>query len=166
MGKSLPGKHSFAFDGVLISIIREWLAERKLRTTPEGGRAIRLTNKSGVATVKGKIAIASTSADNAVTVAGANDDECFAVFYESGIPDGSETWVVVEGIAEVLLKNNTAGTHGNWVEASDDAGYGDATSTTPRAAPDHFHEIGHCIETVSATGEGTHVLAKCVVHFN
>jgi len=30
----------------------------------------------------------------------------------------------------------------------------------------HFEEIGHCIETVAAGGAGTHILARCVLHFN
>ena len=34
------------------------------------------------------------------------------------------------------------------------------------AAFSHFNEIGNCIETVTATGGGTHVLARCVLHFN
>jgi len=30
----------------------------------------------------------------------------------------------------------------------------------------HMSEIGHAIESVSATGGGTHILARCVLHFN
>ena len=85
------------------------------------------------------------------------------MFYDADIPANAECWVVVSGIAETLLKDNTAGTHGNWVETSDEAGYADATSASPAAAPQHFNEVGHCIQSVSATGGGTHVLANCVI---
>ena len=65
------------------------------------------------------------------------------------------------------MGDNEAATAGNWVETNDtEAGYAYATSVTPNAAPAHFEEIGHCIETVLAGGGGTHILARCVLHFN
>ncbi len=163
MNTALTHKHFFGFNN--LSITGTFLGP-KVMLTPEGGYAVLITNKSGAVTVKGKLAVTSTSVDSAVQLAGANDTECFGIFYESDIARGAETWVIVAGFADVLLKNNTAGTHGNWVEASDEAGYGDATATSPPAAPDHFHEVGHCTESVSAAGEGTHVLCRCMIHFN
>lgn len=57
------------------------------------------------------------------------------------------TTVATEYIDEILW------TAGNWVETDDgEAGYAEATSATPAAAPAHFEEIGHCIETVTADG--------------
>ena len=31
---------------------------------------------------------------------------------------------------------------------------------------EHMGEVGNCIENVSAGGGGTHILARCVLHFN
>ena len=131
--------------------------------TAEGGLAIRLTNKTGSASVKGDLVRADTGVDNAFILTGADDDECLGAVYEAGVADGSQAWVVVAGIAEVLLKDTTEAIRGNWVETSDTAGRADATQASPAAAPAHFQEIGHSIENKSS---GTNVLAKIVMHFN
>jgi hypothetical protein len=139
----------------------------KCRMTPIGGYAIALTNKTGANSVAGQLVKADAATDDAVILTAANDTECMGVFLDSGIADGSEAWVVVAGIADVAMEDNTAATRGNWVETSNaEAGYADATSASPAAAPGHFEEIGHCIETVAAGGGGTHILARCVLHFN
>ena len=139
----------------------------KSRRTDIGGFAVKLTNKTGANTVAGQLVKADTATDDAVILTAAGDNECFGVFLDSGIADGSEAWVVVSGIADVAMEDNTAATHGNWVQTSDsEAGYADATSATPAAAPAHFEEVGHCIESVAAGGGGTHILARCIVHFN
>ena len=134
--------------------------------TAIGGFAIKLTNKTGGNSVAGQLVKADTATNDAVILTAASDVECFGVFLDSGIADGAEAWVVVSGIADVAMKDNTAATRGNWVETSDEAGYADATSASPAAAPQHFNEIGHCIESVTAGGAGTHILARCVLHFN
>ena len=72
----------------------------------------------------------------------------------------------------MAFKDNTAATRGNWVRTSIiEAGYADALQAAPPGGgvtqiDRHLHEIGHCIETVAATGGGTHILARCVIHFN
>lgn len=139
----------------------------KCAMTPEGGFAVRLTNKTGGNSVKGQLVKADTATDDAVILTVASDDECFGVFFEDGIADGEEIWVVVSGIADVAMEDNTAATHGNWVYTStSEAGYADATQAAPLGAPSHFNEIGHCIETVAAGGAGTHIMARCILHFN
>lgn len=136
----------------------------KVMVTPEGGLAIRLTNKSGSASVKGNLAVAHASVDNAFDVSLGADSDMIGVVYEAGVADGSECWVVISGVAEVLLENSTASNAGNWVQSSGVAGRADATASTPPGlVAGHFREIGHCLET--KTG-GTDVLAKCVLHFN
>ena len=141
-------------------------SQTKSKLTAIGGFAIKLTNETGSNTVAGQTVKADTATNDAVVLTSASDVECFGVFLDSGVADGSEAWVVVSGIADVAMKDNTAATRGNWVETSDEAGYADATSASPAAAPQHFNEIGHCIESVSAGGAGTHILARCVLHFN
>jgi hypothetical protein len=137
--------------------------------TPEGGIAIRLTNKSGATSVKGRLVRASAGTNNAYELSGADVPNVIGVEYEAGIADGSECWVVVYGVAEVLLQNSTASTRGYWAKQSDTvAGRADITNALPpggtiAALEDHGSEIGHCIESKTA---GTDVLAKIVMHFN
>ena len=139
----------------------------KFKITTIGGYAVKLTNQTGANTIAGQLVKADTASDDAVILTAAGDNECFGVFLDSGIADGSEAWVVISGIADVAMEDNTAATHGNWVQTSDaEVGYANATSATPAAAPAHFEEIGHCIESVAAGGGGTHILARCIVHFN
>ena len=132
-----------------------------------GGFCVKLTNTTGVNTIQGQTIKADPDTNDAVILTAADDNECMGVFLESGIADDAEAWVVVAGIADVAMGDNELAARGNWVETnSGEAGYADATSATPAAAPQHFNEIGHCIESVAAGGEGTHILARCVLHFN
>jgi hypothetical protein len=145
------------------------LFTEKVKLTLEGGIAILLTNKTGANSVQGQLVTPDAANDDAVVLTAANDLEIIGVFYESGIADGSEAWVVISGIADVAMEDNTASTRGNWVRTSIiEAGYADATNAGAPAPINqtHFTEIGHCIETVAAGGVGTHILARCVLHFN
>ena len=117
------------------------------------------------ASVKGTIVDASTGTDNAADIADTDSTDPIGVIYNSGVADGSEVWVVVAGIAQVLLEDTTASTRGNWVRTSSTtAGRADATTGSPPGADvKHWQEVGHCTET---QGAGTDVLAKMVLHFN
>ena len=140
-------------------------ATTKIKLTSIGGYAIKLTNKTGGVTVAGQLVEADTATSDAVVLAGIADTDCFGVFLDSGIADSAEAWVVVSGIADVAFDDNVAAVQGNWVATGVAAGYA-RTSASPAAAPAHFDEIGHCIESVSAGGAGTHITARCVLHFN
>jgi hypothetical protein len=138
----------------------------KIKFTSEGGLAVLLTNKTGGASVKGRLVEDSATTDMAVDYTDAGSVDPIGVFYESGIADGDEAWIVVAGIAYVALGDNEATTRGNWVETHNaEAGYADATAASPAASPGHFEEIGHALESVAAGGGGTHVLARCTIHF-
>ncbi len=142
--------------------------EPLVKKTVEGGIAIRLTNKTGAASVRGTIVVASTGTDNAFSAAGVDSDMPIGIVYDVGVVDGSECWVVVYGIAQVLLKDATAATRGYWVKVSDTAGRADATTSVPPggtvgALEEHMQEVGHCIESKTS---GTNVLSQCVIHFN
>lgn len=139
-------------------------ATQKTMLTPEGGIAVKLVNRTGAASVKGKLVVADSANNDSVVLTGAGDVECFGVFYEDGIANGSAAWIVVAGIASVRFQDNHGPTAGNWVSTGT-AGYA-VSSASPTAAPTHFEEIGHCIQTVAAGGPGTFVLARCVLHFN
>lgn len=137
----------------------------KIKLTQIGGIAILLTNETGFNTIAGQLVKADTAINDAVVLAAAGDVECFGVFLDSGVADGSEAWVVVSCIADVAFDDNVAAVRGNWAGTGVLAGYA-ANQASPPAAPNHFEEIGHCIESVSAGGGGTHILARCVLHFN
>lgn len=155
---------AFAFTNGLIAA--------KVKLTAIGGIAVKLTNTTGVETIAGQLVKADTTTDDAVILTATDDDECFGVFLDSGVADDAEAWVVVGGIADVAFQDNTAATHGNWVRTSvTEAGYADGTNAGPPGGgipelDQHVREIGHSIETVTADGGGTHILARCVIHFN
>ena len=135
--------------------------------TPEKGIAVKIVNKTGAASVKGMLVETNETTSGGFEELGDLYD-CIGIVYESGIADGAECFVVISGIAEVLLKDTTASTTGNWVKAADTNGRADATLALPSGGTiaqlrEHFQEIGHCIETKTA---GTDVLAKIVLHFN
>lgn len=144
-------------------------AFNKVKITSIGGIAIQLTNTTGVNTIAGQLVKADPATNDAVILTTGDDLECAGIFLDSGIADDAEAWVVVAGIADVAMEDNTTATRGNWVRVSiTEVGYADATNVV---APQpinqtHFAEVGHCVETVTATGEGTHILARCVIHFN
>jgi hypothetical protein len=131
----------------------------KLTVTPDGGFAVRLTNKTGSASVKGTIVSADTTTDNAFKVAAGDSVTPCAVVYEDGIADGSECYVVVAGIAEVLVSAGDATTHGDWMGVSATAGLA-ASSGGEGAGAAHDREIGHALES-----KGAGVNVKVVLHF-
>ena len=136
--------------------------------TPLGGIAIRIINKTGVASVKGTLVSYSAAVDNAFVLSAINEDQAIGIVYEVGVADGGLCWTIILGCAEVLLENTTAGTHGNWVFASGTVGRADATLAAPPAGgvaqlDQHMQEIGHCLENVVG---GTDVLCKIKTQFN
>jgi len=137
----------------------------KFGITTEGGFAVKLANRTAGVTVKGEAVLTDTANDNAFKQAGAGGVNVIGVVYEAGVAVASEAWIVVGGIAEGLVSTDagSAGsTRGNWVGmSSTQAGKFDMTQASPPAAPTHFEECGHCLET-KAAGQ----LAKFVMHFN
>lgn len=128
----------------------------KYKITLIGGYAVRLTNKTGAASVAGDIVIASTVTADAVALAGANELMPIGVFLNSGIADGSETWVVQSGIADVHMDAGGCAL-GDRIVTSATAGRGDVNNT-PSAAV-HFQEIGHALEAAAANAN-----ARCMLH--
>jgi len=129
--------------------------------TREGGLAVRLINETGAVSVKGSLVEPHTN-DRSFELTDGDCTECFGAVYEDGIAEGAECLVVFGGRVQVLLKDATASTTKNWVKTSDVAGRADATGASPAAAPQHFQEVGHCIETKAAD---TDVLAYIMMHF-
>lgn len=132
-----------------------------------GGQMIGLINKTGAPSIKGTLVNCSNTTDNAFSVE-TSEFDTIGVVYESGIADGAECWVVISGIAQVLLADGTASTRGYWTYADAVDGRANATLSLPSggniaALENHFKEIGHCLESKAA---GTNVLAKVMLHFN
>ena len=136
----------------------------KAAINENGGFMIKLINKTGSPTVKGSVVAASDSTDNAFKLQ-ANEYDSIGIVFESGIPDGSDAWIIVSGIAEVLFKDGESSTREWVVLAADTDGRAlniDVPTVNPVVA-DHFKEIGHVLESKVA---GTNILVKCVIHFN
>lgn len=136
-----------------------------IRLTSTGGLAVKLTNRTGASTVKGTLVHCSLTYDNAFDIAPADSYDCVGVVLNSGNANGAASYIVIAGITEVLLKDGTSSTRGNWVKASDTAGRADASGAVPSppTADAHFKEIGHCLESKTS---GTDVLCKIMLHFN
>ena len=139
-----------------------------IKFTAEGGVAYKMINKTGSASVKGSIVTVNSALADSVKLQ-VNEFDAIGVMYEDGIADGQYCWVVKNGKADVLLKDGTASTIGNWVISADTDGRADASQPTPTPNnttgehTTHFKEIGHCLET---KGAGTDVLARITLHFN
>ncbi len=129
--------------------------------TSIGGLAIKLTNKTGGNTVAGQLVspYSATAVEDAFKTSAANSDEVFGIVYEAGVADGSEAWVVISGVADVLMDGGGSA-RGDRIISSATAGSADVWNVGGAVAT-HFLEIGHCIESTGGAG-----LARCVLHFN
>ena len=140
----------------------------KFDISPEGGYCVSMTNKTGGNSIKGTIVEPSSGTDSAFETCTADGYDPIGIVYTDGIADGSECWVVMGGIAQILLKDATASTRKYWTRISaDTAGRADATIAAPAGSvvgelDQHMREVGHCIET---KGADTNVLALFVLHF-
>ena len=136
---------------------------------PTGAVGMKMVNKTGSASVKGTLVQASSSVANSFGIITADDPDPIGVVYESGVADGEECIIAIYGKCQVLLEDSTAATKGYWVKVSDsENGRADATNAAPpggtiNAIGDHFMEIGHCLEDVTA---GTDKLCWVMMHFN
>jgi hypothetical protein len=153
------------YSGILDGVRRD--KQSKICFNLDGGIMIKLINKTGGASIKGQVVHINSAVEGSVTYVPQGDPDSIGVFYENGVADGQEAWVVVSGIAQVYFVGNTTAGHfaRTFVAADGDYVLGQAKSeaipTSPFATDKHFCEIGHVIETRVGAG-----LAKCVLHFN
>lgn len=159
---------SFTDRNDLITQLAEGFFFNQIITTPEGGIAMRLINKTGAQSVKGTL-VSASSVPGGFDITPANGLMPFGAVYDNAVADGDYCYVCFAGIVQVLLQNSTTSAAGYWAKVSDTAaGRADITNPFPaggtiNALEDHNSEIGHCIETVAS---GTNKLAKIVMHFN
>jgi len=143
------------------------IKSRKWMDTPEGGRAIKIVNRTGAASVKGYMVHPSPSYDTSCTLSIVDVPDPIGIIYEAGVADGSEMWVVTNGYADVYFIGNATRGHIARGFVTGDAGYvagqvlSEAVPSAPFATDKHFYEIGHVVQ--SRTGAG---LARCVLHQN
>jgi len=115
--------------------------------TPLGGLAIRMSNKTGSTISKGVLVKASTIDDNAVVLATSTDAIVMGVAYDD-ISDGSEGWIVISGIAEVLPFSDDTPAKGDIVRIhSSQDGIGDFSTTPSSTFELHSREIGYCVKS-------------------
>ena len=134
------------------------------KVTPEGGVAIRMINGTGAPSVKGSVVSVSTTSDNQFVLQ-SNELDSIGVVYESDIANEQYCWIVVSGLADVLLEDSTSSTRGHLAIGSPVDGRF-ASISFPSSNPvvaEHFKEIGHVLESKTS---GTNVLVRCVLHFN
>ncbi|MFA6455764.1 MAG: hypothetical protein WCW40_02995 [Bacteroidota bacterium] len=137
------------------------LSSTKVALTPEGGIAIKVKNRTGALTVKGTLVTPfGADQDNACTLAPATSDRPSGVMYSSNVAVDGDCWIIVAGIADVLLKDNVATTRGWVVITSSIAGQADCTNDVSGA--NHDKECGHFLETKTGS---TNQLAKAIIHF-
>ena len=130
------------------------------KITPEGGYAVKLTNMTGAPSVKGQIVGIKTGTDNAFDLTAVDATYNLGVVYESGVADAAECWVVVGGIAQVLMKN--AATMGHICRIPLNTDEGEAAGYAMDAAQSSsasVYKIGDVLETAEAE-----VLCKVLLH--
>ena len=121
------------------------------KITPEGGFAVRLTNKSGAATVKGTIVSIKAGGDGEFELTPVNATHCLGVVETDAVVDGGSAFVTVAGIAPVLMKNNSTAGHICRIPLTDDddeaAGYAMDAAQSSSAS---VYKIGDVLETKNA----------------
>ena len=128
----------------------------KFMITPEGGFAVKLTNKTGGASVKGNLLKISTTTGNAVALCGTSARDIAGFMYSNGVSDGSDVWVVTSGIAPVLMESDQAATRGeHCVISRDEAGR--AYSMSNPSDSDYF--CGRFLDNIAAGGLGSVLIA-------
>jgi len=133
----------------------------KVFITPEGGYAIQLVNNSGAILNPGEIVRADPANDDSVILAEIASELPLGICYTT-TPKLAPAWIVVAGMADVLIDNPGGCGRNYWVGVSGNvAGQGTAVNASPGNVPLHFREIGHTIRQIGGAG-----LVRCVLHFN
>ena len=129
--------------------------------TSEGGFAIKLSNKSGNLIKKGTLVSLSVLDAGGIVLTGQSNSSSspVGVVYEDAA-NNSDCWIVVSGIAGVLMKNNQNSNAGDRICVSDVNGR--VVPVSSNQSVDKVNTIGYCLESKSS---GTDVLVKIVLKF-
>ncbi len=131
--------------------------------TPLGGIAVKLT--AGENLTAGNVVYCATADSNVYkTVAGTLTSKVavLGAVYETSTT-GNDVWIVVSGIANVLLADAVSCARGDVIYASDTVdGKVDGDSNPPPATiNNHWAEVGHALESKAAGS-----LVKSIIHQN
>jgi len=129
------------------------------KITPEGGYAVKLTNKTGSPSVKGQIVSHKGTDANAFGLTAVNATHCLGVVYEGGVADAAECWVVVSGIAQVRMKNAATMGHICRIPLTADVGEAGYAMDAVQSDTASVYKIGDVLETAEAE-----VLCKVLLH--
>ena len=154
---TLDGVTGYA--GIGVAPTTQLSVKEKAGMSAIGGHLIKLTNKTGANSVAGQLVQTDTTTNDAVNLSGVNSDDTIGIILNSGVSDGSKMWIVVSGIADVLM-DAVGSVRGDRIITAPVGGFATPWNVGGAVAT-HFQEIGHCIE--SRVGAG---LARCVLHFN
>lgn len=127
--------------------------------TADGGFAVSLVNATGGASVKGTPVVAGSVAGSVIK-SPTGSIYPIGMIYEDGIANGAACWVVVAGIAQVLLDATANATPQMFVGTSDTTAGTAYVSGEPPAASKHDQECGHTVGNGSAGW-----LVNAVVHW-
>ena len=134
------------------------LATAASKMTALGGFAILLINQSGGNTVQGNIVEANPAIPGSVVLSVLGSLNPIGVFLDTGIPNGTPAWVVVSGLAIVLI-DGAACVAGDRIVTSGAGVPGLGTPNNAPAVAVHFQEVGHCVVgSGGAPGPATLVL--------
>jgi hypothetical protein len=134
-------------------------SQGKSMMTPEGGFAVKLINKSGNTVKKGSVVSISTTDAGAFILPSLNTKPV-GIVYED-ILNNNEGYIVVSGIAQVLIKNNLSVISGDLLILNDINGRTAKKSDNNSASGRDNFEIGTCIESKT---QGTDVLVKIIIN--
>ena len=121
------------------------------KITAEGGLAIQVTNKTGAPSVQGTIVSIKSGDDMCAELTPVDATHCLGVVYNAGVPDNEYMWVVIAGLADVLMKNASTAGHICRIPLNTDegeaAGYAmDAEQSTSASV----YKIGDILESKDA----------------
>jgi hypothetical protein len=127
--------------------------------TSLGGFAVPVVNGTGSASVKGSIVTAMAANNNKFDLTAAGSDKSFGVVLEDGIADGLPVYIVVSGIAEVLVEDAANMNRTNWcIISATTAGRVKNASSKPTT--------GSCGIIMQTVGGGTDNLAPVMLSFD
>lgn len=141
-----------------VSANTEVSCANRVKMTPTGGLAINLINNTGLNTVAGQIVRADPNLTDSFNTAGNGELQAIGVVLEGGQPTATRAWVVVSGIADVLM-GGAGCAIGDRIIAGAVGGTGDVDNGPAVAV--HFQEVGHAIQADAIGGN----LARVVIHF-
>jgi len=131
----------------------------QVQMTSLGGYCVQMTNGTGSNSIKGTVVRQYASEDDKFAVCEtSNQAKWFGVVAESGVANGDPCWVVIFGIAEVLLRDTTAAYAGRFAVAS--SATDGRIESNSSADADESINLGVCVNSVTA---GTDKLCKVLL---